>query len=154
MELIEYFKELNLANRVRFFDVSTATIVDAAKAVGVAENRIAKTLSFFLQDERPILIVVAGDAKIDNAKYKAHFGVKAKMIPKELVKEKIGYDVGGVCPFLVSKDIDIYLDKSLKRFTTTFAAVGTANSAVELSSEELELASKSQNWIDVCKVSG
>lgn len=152
MNLTEYFKSLNLQGRVHFFEVSTATIEEAAKAVGVDEKRIAKTLSFFIQREKPILIVTAGDAKIDNAKYKKLFGEKAKMIPRDLVKASIGYDVGGVCPFLVNEGVDIYLDESLKRFTTTFAAAGTAASAVELSANELELASGSTSWIDVCKI--
>lgn len=145
-----YLKPWGLDHKVREFDVSSATVELAAKALGTEEKRIAKTMSFDL-GERAILIVTAGDARIDNRKYKDHFKTKAKMIPPSDVEERIGYDVGGVCPFGVNEGIEIYLDLSLQRFTTVFPACGTASSAVELTPEELHEVTPGSQWIDVCK---
>lgn len=145
-----YLKQFGMADRIREFEVSSATVELAALAVGVEGKRIAKTLSFWVH-ERPILIVTAGDAKIDNAKYKANFGAKAKMLTFEEVEPVIGHGVGGVCPFGIREGIDVYLDVSLKRFETVFPACGSDNSAIELNMEELERYSGAKEWIDVCK---
>lgn len=146
-----YFKTKGIENRIQEFETSSATVALAAQALQCEENRIAKTLSFHL-GEQVILIVAAGDAKIDNAKYKAFFGAKAKMLSFEEAEPLIGHAVGGVCPFAVNEDIDIYLDVSLKRFETVFPACGSSNSAIELSLEELEAYSDYKAWIDVCKI--
>ncbi len=146
----EYLKQFGLDSKVQEFDVSSATVELAANALGTAEERIAKTLSFKLAD-KAILIVCAGDAKIDNKKFKAEFRTKAKMIPREEVEEIVGHGVGGVCPFGVNKGIDIYLDESLKRFESVFPACGSANSAIELSIAELEKVVELKKWLDVCK---
>lgn len=132
------------------FATSSATVELAAEAVGCEPARIAKTLSFKVGDT-PILIVAAGDAKIDNPKYKAQFHTKAKMLTREEVEEKIGHAVGGVCPFAVNEGVEIYLDKSLKRFETVYPAAGSSNSAIQMTMEELEKYSGSSRWIDVCK---
>ena len=146
----EYFNRFGIEDRVREFDVSSATVELAAEALHCEPCRIAKTLSF-MGKEGPILIVAAGDAKIDNPKYKAQFGVKAKMLTPEEVIELIGHAVGGVCPFAVNKGVSVYLDESLKRFDTVFPACGSSNSAIELSIPELEKYSCFATWIDVCK---
>ncbi|WP_099467158.1 YbaK/EbsC family protein [Konateibacter massiliensis] len=146
----EYFKKYNMEERIREFDVSSATVELAAAALQCKPERIAKTLSFVV-DEQPILLVTAGDAKIDNAKYKAQFSAKAKMLTPDEVEEKIGHTVGGVCPFGVNEGVTIYLDKSLKRFETIFPACGSSNSAIELTIEELETYSGYKEWVDVCK---
>ena len=146
----EYLKQWNAQERIQEFEVSSATVELAAKALHCEGKRIAKTLSFF-QGEECVLIVAAGDAKVDNAKYKARFGVKAKMIPAEQVEEKIGHAVGGVCPFAVNAGVRIYLDESLKRFDTVFPACGSGNSAIEVTMEELEEYSGTREWVDVCK---
>lgn len=122
----------------------------AAQALGCEPERIAKTLSFLVNDGA-ILIVAAGDAKIDNAKYKAMFETKAKMLAKEEVNERIGHDIGGVCPFGINEGVAVYLDESLKRFATVFPACGSSNSAIELTIQELEAYTPYQQWIDVCK---
>ena len=140
-----------LADRVMEFDVSSATVEAAALAVGCEEAKIAKTLSF-LVDENPILIVTAGDAKIDNKKYKGYFHAKAKMIPFESVEALIGHAGGGVCPFGIKEGIVVYLDESLKRFEIVYPACGSSNSAVKLTIPELELSSNYKEWIDVCKI--
>lgn len=145
-----YFAPLGLADRVREFDVSSATVELAAQALGCQPCRIAKTLSF-LADGRAILIVAAGDAKIDNPKYKAQFGTKAKMLTPDEVVELVGHAVGGVCPFGIKEGVAVYLDRSLKRFETVFPACGSSNSAIELSMEELERYSGYTAWVDVCK---
>ncbi len=139
-----------LADRVREFEVSSATVELAAAALGCAPERIAKTLSFLI-GEHPILIVAAGDARIDNPKYKAHFGAKAKMIPPDRVELLTGHAVGGVCPFAVNEGAAIYLDRSLRRFSTVFPACGSSNSAIELTIPELETLSGAAGWVDVCK---
>ena len=146
----EYFNRFGIEDRVREFDVSSATVELAAEALHCEPCRIAKTLSF-MGKEGPILIVAAGDAKIDNPKYKAQFGVKAKMLTPEEVIELIGHAVGGVCPFAVNKGVSVYLDESLKRFDTVFPACGSSNSAIELSIPEMEKYSCFTTWIDVCK---
>ena len=145
-----YFEGFGIADRIREFDVSSATVELAAIAVGVEGARIAKSMSFKLGDE-PIIVVVAGDQKIDNAKYKAQFHQKAKMIPGELVEQYVGHAPGGVCPFVIPEETQVFLDVSLKRFDMVYPAAGTSNSAVELSIKELEDCSRSREWIDVCK---
>ena len=145
-----YFKEMGMEHRVQEFEVSSATVELAARALNCEPCRIAKTLSF-IADGAPILIVTAGDAKIDNAKYKKQFGTKARMLTLEEVPELIGHAVGGVCPFAVNEGVKVYLDMSLKRFETVFPACGSSNSAIELTIEELEKYSLYSEWIDVCK---
>ena len=146
----KYFRGYGMEDRILEFDVSSATVELAAQAVGCEPARIAKTLSFKVEDQ-PILIVAAGDAKIDKPKYKAKFHKKAQMLKPEEVTEFIGHAVGGVCPFGVPDSVDVYLDESLRRFRTVFPAAGSANSAIELSMEELEKYSHAREWIDVCK---
>ena len=138
-------------DRIREFDVSSATVELAAVAVGVEGARIAKSMSFKVGEE-PIIIVVAGDAKVDNSRYKAQFHTKAKMLTHEEAHELIGHAVGGVCPFALPDDVKTYLDVSLKRFDTVIPAVGSAASAIELTCDELErYASNFVEWVDVCK---
>jgi len=149
-KVISYFDSLGLKERVKVFEQSSATVELAALAVGCEPAHIAKTLSF-LQGDKAILIVTAGDARIDNKKYKSLFHQKAKMIPWDVVENYIGHAPGGVCPFEVKKDVETYLDVSLKRFETVYPAPGSDNSAVELSIAELEKYSGSKEWIDVCK---
>ena len=146
-----HLEKYGLADRVMEFDVSSATVEAAALAVGCEEAKIAKTLSF-LVEEKPILIVTAGDAKIDNKKYKGYFHAKAKMIPFDNVEELIGHAAGGVCPFGINEGIVVYLDESLKRFEIVYPACGSGNSAVRLTIPELELSSEYKEWIDVCKI--
>lgn len=146
----EYFKEFEIENRIQEFEVSSATVELAAEALQCEPCRIAKTLSFVV-NENPILIVTAGDTKIDNSKYKEQFKSKAKMLKFDEVLETIGHDVGGVCPFGINENIDIYLDDSLKRFKTVFPACGSSNSAIELTIEEIEKYTSFISWIDVCK---
>lgn len=146
----KYFSSFGMEERIQEFEVSSATVELAAQAVGCIPARIAKTLSFKIGDE-PILIVAAGDAKIDNRKYKDQFGKKAVMLSQEEVSEKVGHAVGGVCPFGIPETVHVYLDESLRRFETVFPAAGSSNSAIELSMEELERYSKAEEWIDVCK---
>ena len=146
----EYFAQFGMAERVREFDVSSATVELAAQALGCEPCRIAKTLSF-LVDDHAILIVTAGDAKIDNPKYKTQFGVKAKMLSPEDAETMVGHAVGGVCPFGIKEGVTVYLDESLKRFTTVFPACGSGNSAIELTIPELEQYSGYVSWVDVCK---
>ena len=147
----EYFKTKGIEDRIREFEVSSATVALAAQALGCEENRIAKTLSFHVQD-KIVLVVAAGDARIDNPKYKAFFGTKAKMLAFEEAEEQIGHAVGGVCPFAVNEGVEVYLDESLKRFETVFPACGSSNSAIELTLKELEKYSGFIAWIDVCKL--
>ena len=146
----EHLDKYGMGELVSEFGVSSATVSEAAVAVGVTEGEIAKTLSF-LVDEKPILIVVAGDVKIDNAKYKARFRAKAKMIPFESVEELIGHAVGGVCPFGINEGVEVYLDESLRRFETVYPACGSSNSAVKMTVAQLEEASLFIGWVDVCK---
>ena len=146
-----YFKTFGIEDRIREFEVSSATVELAAVAVGVEGARIAKSLSFKIED-KPVIIVAAGDAKVDNGKYKAQFHTKAKMLTHEEAHSLIGRDVGGVCPFALPEDVKVYLDVSLKRFGAVFPAAGSGNSAIELTCEELErYSSNFQQWVDVCK---
>lgn len=145
-----YFKQFGMEDRVLEFDVSSATVELAAKAVGCEPARIAKTLSFMV-DGHPVLIVTAGDMKIDNPKYKAQFHTKAKMLAFEDVEPLIGHGVGGVCPFAVNEGVEVYLDESMKRFETVFPACGSSNSAIEMTMEDLEKYSGYKAWISVCK---
>lgn len=145
-----YFREFDMEDRILEFPVSSATVELAAKALNCEPCRIAKTLSF-VYGENAVLIVAAGDAKVDNAKFKALFGVKAKMLARESAESVIGHGVGGVCPFAVNSGIRVYLDESLRRFETVFPACGSSNSAIELTIAELEQFADSVGWVDVCK---
>ena len=145
-----YFRQFGMEDRVRELETSSATVELAALALGCEPCRIAKTLSF-LQGERAVLVVAAGDARIDNGKYKARFGTKAKMLTPEQAETLVGHAVGGVCPFAVNPGVEVYLDASLRRFCTVFPACGSANSAIELTVEELERYSNAAAWVDVCK---
>ena len=146
-----FFKTYDMDGRILEFPVSSATVELAAQAVGCEPCRIAKTLSFKVGD-RTVLIAAAGDAKVDNRKYKDFFGTKAKMLTAEEAETLIGHAVGGVCPFAVNEGVEVYLDESLKRFETVFPACGSSNSAIELSMEEMETYSRAKAWIDVCKL--
>lgn len=146
-----YLKQWGMDDKILEFETSSATVELAANAVGCKPQRIAKTLSFRAND-KCILVVCAGDTKIDNSKFKKTFETKAKMLPFEEVLESVGHEVGGVCPFGVNSDVEIYLDSSLKRFDTVFPACGSENSAIELSIGELEKTSNYKEWVDVCKV--
>ena len=146
----EHLKKYNLEDKILEFDTSSATVEEAAKALGCNRGEIAKTLSF-LVDDKPILIVVAGDGKIDNSKYKTYFHKKAKMIPLDDVERLIGHKVGGVCPFGIHDGVEVYLDKSLQKYDVIYPACGSSNSAVRLLIKELEVASNYKEWIDVCK---
>ncbi len=146
----EYLKSKGLEDHIIIPEHSSATVAEAAEALGCEPGMIAKTLSF-LQGDKAVLILAEGMARIDNKKYKARFGCKAKMIPHDQVEELVGHDVGGVCPFGVNPDVTIYLDESLKQHTTVYPAAGTDHSAVRLTIEELELACNDAPWIDVCK---
>lgn len=145
-----YFSQYGLEDRIQEFSVSSATVELAAEALHTEGKRIAKTLSFMV-DDAPILVVAAGDAKIDNGKFKAMFHTKAKMLSFEQVEPLVGHAVGGVCPFGVNAGVKVYLDISLKRFETVFPACGSANSAIELTVPELEQYSGFISWVDVCK---
>ena len=147
----EYLKGYGMAERMREFTVSSATVELAAVAVGVEPARIAKTLSFKV-DETPILVVAAGDAKVDNSKYKHFFHTKAKMLTPDEVTEMIGHAIGGVCPFGIKEGVKVYLDESMKRFDSVFPAAGSSNSAIELTCDQLEqVAQNCQGWGDFCK---
>ena len=146
----EYLRQYNKEDAVMEFSTSSATVELAAETLGVIPARIAKTLSFDVNG-KCVLIVAAGDTKIDNSKYKAQFHTKAKMLSFDEVEEKTGHRVGGVSPFAVNPGVEIYLDASLKRFDTVFPACGSSNSAIELSCDELERFSETDKWIDVCK---
>ena len=146
-----YFRQFGMEERVMEFEVSSATVELAAQALGVEGARIAKTLSF-KNGEGCMLILAAGDARIDNKKFKEKFHFKAKMLTADEVLEMVGHPVGGVCPFGINEGIDVYLDESMKRFTTVFPAVGSASSAIELTLDELFKYSNAIEWIDVCKL--
>lgn len=146
----EYFKKFGLENKILEFPVSSATVELASKALNCEPGRIAKSLSFKI-DEKPILVICAGDEKIDNSKYKARFHTKAKMLNPDEVREMIGHEIGGVCPFGIKDNVKVYLDNSLKRFKTVFPACGSSNSAIELTNEELEKYSNCIEWVDICK---
>lgn len=147
----EYFMRYEIEERILEFNESSATVELAANAIGCKPEHIAKTLSFKVND-KAILIVVAGDAKIDNSKYKAQFNTKAKMLTPEEVEEKIGHKIGGVCPFGIKEGVEVYLDLSLKRFKFIYPAAGSSNTAIKLSIEELEKYSNYKKWIDVSKL--
>ncbi len=147
----EYFAQFGMADQVLEFETSSATVELAAQAVGVIPARIAKSLSFKV-DGKAILIIAAGDAKVDNAKFKAHFHTKAKMLTPEEVTELVGHAIGGVCPFAIKDGVEVYLDESMRRFKTVFPAAGSSNSAIQLTCEQLE--QYTQNfvaWGDFCK---
>lgn len=150
MRVREFFRAFGMEQRVLEFDQSSATVALAAQALGVAEARIAKTLSFRVREDT-VLIVMAGDARVDNPKYKARFGAKAKMLAHDEATALVGHAVGGVCPFAVNDGVQVYLDESLRRFQTVFPACGSANSAIELTIPELEQYAAPVGWVDVCK---
>lgn len=146
-----YFQERGMADRIREFDVSSATVELAAVAVGVEGARIAKSLSFKVEDH-PVIVVAAGDAKVDNGKYKAQFHTKAKMLTPDEVVAFTGHAVGGVCPFAIENPaVTVWLDRSLARFETVYPAAGSSNSAIELTLKDLETFSRAAGWVDVCK---
>ena len=145
-----HLQQKGFADAVYTFEVSSATVELAAQALGCEPAHIAKTLAFVHQ-EGCLLLVAAGDARIDNAKFKAFFGHKASMLPADKVLRQIGHAVGGVCPFGIPKNIPVYLDKSLLRFDVIFPACGSSNSAVRLTPQQLEMAAETAEWIDVCK---
>lgn len=145
-----YFRQYGMEEKIRELDMSSATVELAAAALSCEPARIAKTLSFMV-DGHALLVVAAGDVKIDNHKYKEQFGVKAKMLSPEEAESLVGHAVGGVCPFAVNEGVEVYLDVSLKRFETVFPACGSSNSAIELTPEELEKYSGCVAWVDVCK---
>ncbi len=147
----EHLEKYGLSDRIKLFDVSSATVALAAAALGTREERIAKSLSFMLPDGA-ILVIAAGDAKVDNRKFKERFHTKAKMLDRAVVEDVIGHGVGGVCPFGVNRGVRVYLDRSLLRFDTVYPAAGTANSAVRLTPDELYLASEALEWIDVTSI--
>lgn len=146
----EYFRQFGMEENILEFSVSSATVELAAQALGVEGARIAKTLSFMV-GEQPVLILMAGDVKVDNPKYKAVFHTKAKMMAPEQLEEYVGHQIGGVCPFGIKDGVDVYLDESLKRFNTVFPACGSSNSAIELTIPQLEEFSNFKEWIDVSK---
>lgn len=148
----QYLKQWNRDKDIIEFDCSSATVELASKALDVEPARIAKTISFKSNDFPAILIVTAGDTKIDNSKFKKEFGLKAKMLNPDEVLEITGYNIGGVCPFSVKNDLPVYMDISLKRFNTVFPACGSSNSAIELTCEDLYNYSKCIKYIDVCKL--
>ena len=145
-----YFAGFGMEERILEFPVSSATVELAARALNTEGCRIVKTLSFKVGD-KAILICAAGDAKVDNAKYKHYFGVKAKMLSHEEAASMIGHAVGGVCPFAVSEGVEVYLDESMKRFQTVFPAAGSSNSAIEMTIPEMETYSGYTAWVDLCK---
>ncbi|AWE07075.1 EBSC protein [Lysinibacillus sp. 2017] len=148
--VLQHFEQFGREKDVLQYERSSATVAEAAAVLNVIPARIAKTLSF-QGKEQAFLVVAAGDAKIDNAKFKQQFDVKAKMLDAQYVLEQTGHPVGGVCPFGLENDLPIYLDESLKRFDTIFPACGSANSAIELTCKELEQFSNAKQWVDVCK---
>lgn len=147
----EFMKKRGMEDKILEFPVSSATVELAAKALGTEGKRIAKSLSF-LVNEKAVMIVTAGDGRIDNKKYKAEFSCKAKMLTSEQVDEMIGHSIGGVCPFAVNEGVEVYLDESLKRFRTVFPACGSSNSAIELTIPQLEELSGFIKWVDICKL--
>lgn len=145
----EYFKEYEVEDQIIELDGTSATVIEASQALGVDSNQIAKTLAFML--DKPILIVMSGDAKIDNHKYKDYFGKKAKMIPQDDLDNLIGHKIGGVCPFAIKDDVKVYLDESLKANHYVYPACGSENSAIKLSIEQLEKYSSYTEWVNVTK---
>ncbi|MDF7682124.1 YbaK/EbsC family protein [Lactobacillus sp. ESL0679] len=149
-EVENYFKEHHMEDRIHLFDESTATVEEAANVLGVEPNQIAKTMAFQLK-EHPIVIVTEGGARIANAKYKATFGQKAKMVKFDELEDKIGHPAGGVCPFAVKPDVKVYLDESVKKHDIIYPAAGLPNSAIKLTLEELEKYTQPFEWVDVTK---
>jgi len=149
--VLDHFKKWNREKDVLVFEQSSATVDMAAEAIGVIPARIAKTLSFRGDGEQAILVVAAGDAKIDNKKFRHTFGFKARMLSPDEVLEQTGHMIGGVCPFGLANHLDVYLDVSMKRFDTLFPACGSTNSAIELSCEEIQEYAGAKEWVDVCK---
>jgi prolyl-tRNA editing enzyme YbaK/EbsC (Cys-tRNA(Pro) deacylase) len=146
-----FLKQFAMEDKIREFAVSSATVELAAAALHCEPQRIAKTLSFSVNG-KPVLVVAAGDARVDNRKFKEYFKTKAKMLSPDDAERLTGHAVGGVCPFAVKEGVTVYLDESLKRFTTVFPACGSSNSAIELTIPELETCSEYSEWIDVCKL--
>ena len=146
----EHLRKWNVEDRIQEFDTSSATVELAARAVGCEPARIAKSLTFKVEDHA-VMVVAAGDVKVDNAKYKAQFHTKAAMLKPDEVVRLVGHEVGGVCPFGINPGTEVYLDESLRRFITVYPAAGSSNSAIQLNLEELERISGSLGWIDVCK---
>lgn len=147
---LNHLKKYHLEDRVMKFEVSSATVSEAARAINCNEENIVKTLSFIINNQ-PIIIAVSGNSKIDNSKYKEQFHTKAKMIPFAEVEKLIGHAVGGVCPFGINDDVIVYLDVSLKNLNIMYPACGSSNSAVKLTLKEIEQASNYKSWVDVCK---
>ncbi|MCQ2512708.1 MAG: YbaK/EbsC family protein [Lachnospiraceae bacterium] len=147
----KYLEELGYGDRIMIFEVSSATVELAAKAVGTEPEKIAKSLTFKVND-KPVMILCTGDAKVSNSKYKAFFQTKAKMLTFDEVHDLIGHDVGGVCPFGINDGVEVYLDESLKRFDFVYPACGSANSAVKLTIEDLEKVSGYIQWVDICNI--
>lgn len=147
----EFFRAMGVDFRIQEFDVSCATVETAAQAVGVEPARICKTLAFKTKDDC-MLILAAGDTKIDNKKFKERFGFKAKMLEADEVLELVGHPVGGVCPFGIRNEIPVYVDESVKRFEEVYPSVGSPNSAIRLSLQELYAYSRALDWVDVCKL--
>jgi Cys-tRNA(Pro) deacylase len=146
-----HFKKWNREADVMEFETTSATVEQAAQTIGVEPAQIAKTLSFRGEEDKAILIVAAGDAKIDNKKFRQEFGFKARMLTPDEVLEQTGHAIGGVCPFGLKNELNVYLDVSMKRFDTLFPACGSTNSAIELTSEEIFQFSSATKWVDVCK---
>lgn len=146
-----HFKQFNREQDILEFDSSSATVQEAADTIGVEPARIAKTLSFRGEEEQAILVVAAGDAKVDNKKFRKTFGFKARMLSPDKVLEQTGHAIGGVCPFGLKNDLEVYLDISMKRFDTLYPACGSTNSAIELTNDEIFTYSHAKNWVDVCK---
>ena len=146
-----YLKQFQLNKKILEFETSSATVELAAETLNCVPGRIAKTMSFLVND-KPILIVLAGDIKIDNSKYKTEFHTKAKMVPVNDVENLIGHAAGGVCPFGINEGIKVYLDESLKKYETVFPACGSSNSAIELTIKDLEKTSKYSKWVDIGKL--
>lgn len=149
--VIEHFEKFRMRDKILEFDVSSATVLLAAEAVGCQPQRIAKTLSYMV-DGKPILVVMAGDARTENKKFKAQFSAKAKMLTADELVELVGHAIGGVCPFGINEGVTVYLDESLKRFDTVFPACGSSNSAIELTIEQLEQTSYFTAWVDISKI--
>jgi len=147
-----HLEKFGLADRIKEFDVSSATVELAAAALGCDGAHICKSLSFRVSEDRVVLVLTSGDCKVDNSKYKAYFGKKATMLSFDEVEEIIGHGVGGVCPFGINDGVEVYLDESMKRFEKMYPACGSSNSAVELTIPELEKCSGYKEWIDVCKM--
>ena len=152
-QVVDYLTTFGAEDKIRRFDVSSATVALAALALGCEEARIAKTMSFLVKDHA-VLIVTAGDTKVNSAKFKARFGVKAKMLTADQLEALVGHAPGGVCPFAVKEGCEVFLDESLKRFDIVYPAAGNAASAVELTLPELERFSRSKGWVDVCALPG